>query len=144
MKPTLYHPTIIQHSQNPHNFGKPNAFTHSCEGYNAQCGDHLHIYLSIEDNIIRQVSFVGDMCAVCKASASLMTQQLLDVACDQIDHFLHSFDQVLEGEDDSSLTSELNTFTLFKDFPTRHKCATLPWSTLKGAYLSQSQISTEK
>ena len=75
----LYQQVILEHNRKPKNFGKPEHFTHEAEGFNPLCGDHLYIYLSLNSKTgeLEKLSFTGTGCAICKASASMMTTSLL-------------------------------------------------------------------
>ena len=73
----LYQQTILEHNRNPRNFRKIEHPTHWAEGYNPLCGDHLNIYLTVNDHsIIQDVTFDGSGCAISKASASMMTASI--------------------------------------------------------------------
>ena len=72
----LYQKTMIQHGNNPLNFGKPQEYEHTEEGFNALCGDKINIYFSSIDNKEVNFSFVSVGCIICKASGSLMTKEL--------------------------------------------------------------------
>ena len=73
----LYQQVILEHNKKPRNFRKLDGATHTAEGYNPLCGDHLIVYLHIDNkNIINDISFEGDGCAISKASSSMMTSSL--------------------------------------------------------------------
>ena len=72
----LYQQLIIDHNQNPQNFGTLEDASHSAEGHNPLCGDVIHVYLILKDNIIEDIAFEGIGCAISKASASIMTSVL--------------------------------------------------------------------
>ena len=70
----LYLQVILEHNKKPRNFKKLENANHNAEGYNPLCGDHLNIYLHVNThNVIEDISFEGDGCAISKASASMMT-----------------------------------------------------------------------
>src|ERR1043166_774790 len=70
----LYQAVILDHNKKPRNFHKLENANRSAEGYNPLCGDHLNVYLHVEDDQVQEVSFEGSGCAISKASASMMTQ----------------------------------------------------------------------
>src|SRR2546425_312956 len=70
----LYQQVILDHNKKPRNFRKLETANRSAEGYNPLCGDQLNIYLQVEDDQLKDVSFEGSGCAISKASASMMTQ----------------------------------------------------------------------
>ena len=72
----LYEETIIDHSKRPRNCHAMDNANHKAEGFNPLCGDKLKLYLRMEGDIVKDVSFVGSGCAISTASASLMTESL--------------------------------------------------------------------
>ena len=79
----LYQEIILDHNKRPRNFHALETATHRAEGNNPLCGDQLQVFLELQDNRIRNVSFWGEGCAISKASASLMTmgKQKSKVCC---------------------------------------------------------------
>ena len=67
----LYQQVILDHNKKPRNFRKIEAPTHTAEGHNPLCGDQLTIYLDVENDDVRDVSFEGSGCAISKAAASM-------------------------------------------------------------------------
>ena len=72
----LYQQVILDHNKKPRNFRKLESANHTAEGYNPLCGDQLTVYLKMNGDKIEDISFVGQGCAISKASASLMTAEL--------------------------------------------------------------------
>src|SRR4029079_18920811 len=70
----LYQAVILDHNKKPRNFRKLENANRTAEGFNPLCGDQLHIYLQVEDDQVKEISFVGSGCVIWKASASMMTQ----------------------------------------------------------------------
>ena len=72
----LYQETILDHSKRPRNFHPMDDANRKAEGYNPLCGDKLKLFLRVEDDIVKEASFLGAGCAISTASASLMTESL--------------------------------------------------------------------
>ncbi|MCC6659235.1 MAG: SUF system NifU family Fe-S cluster assembly protein, partial [Rhodocyclaceae bacterium] len=72
----LYQEVILDHNKNPRNFRVMENADIVKEGFNPLCGDHLHLYLKLDGDVIQDVSFEGNGCAISKSSASLMTTVL--------------------------------------------------------------------
>ena len=70
----LYQQVILDHSRSPRNYFKLDAANRIAEGHNPLCGDRVTVYLRLENDVIRDVSFQGEGCAISKASASIMTE----------------------------------------------------------------------
>ena len=72
----LYQEIILDHSKRPRNCHPMDDANRKAEGYNPLCGDKLKLFLKMEDDVVKDVSFVGSGCAISTASASLMTESL--------------------------------------------------------------------
>ena len=72
----LYQEVILDHNKSPRNFRPMAGANRKAEGYNPLCGDHVTVFLHLEDGVIRDISFQGSGCAISKASASMMTAEL--------------------------------------------------------------------
>lgn len=146
----LYQQMILEHNKKPRNFREIPDHTHFAEGYNPLCGDHVKVYLKVspKKNVIEDVSFIGDGCAISKASASLMTTALQGKALDEVKTLFEQFSHLIKGElnpeKDSHELGKLAVFSGIWHYPTRVKCASLSWHTMKGALeKTQEAVSTE-
>ena len=63
----LYQAVILDHNKKPRNFHKLENANRSAEGFNPLCGDQLNVYLQVEDDQVKEVSFEGSGCAISKA-----------------------------------------------------------------------------
>ncbi len=70
----LYQQVILDHCRKPRNFHEMPAATRSAQGHNPLCGDQLKLFLSLDGDTIKDISFVGSGCCISKASASLLTE----------------------------------------------------------------------
>jgi len=134
----LYQQVIIDHTKSPRNFGKLDPCNHDAEGYNPLCGDQLHIYLQINsDNIIEDIKFEGQGCSISTASASLMTESLKGKSVSEFERLFEAFHHMatadMDEEPDEEGLGKLAVLAGVKEFPSRIKCATLCWHTLKSA-----------
>ena len=66
----LYQEVILDHNKSPRNFRVMAAANRQAEGYNPLCGDHVTVFLQVEEGVIKDISFQGSGCAISKASAS--------------------------------------------------------------------------
>jgi nitrogen fixation NifU-like protein len=144
----LYQEVIVDHSMRPHNFhAMANANRHA-EGYNPLCGDQVTVYLKLEGDKIRDVSFVGNGCAISKASASVMTEVVKDKTRAETQALFDSFHELVTGQEgqaaDPESLGKLAAFSGVHQFPTRVKCAILAWHTLRSALEDKrTTVSTE-
>lgn len=144
----LYQQVILEHNKKPRNFGKLEPCTHSAEGFNPLCGDHLWVHMKVSpEGVIEAVTFEGSGCAISKASASMMTVELKGKTVDQARTLFKEFHGLLVGElkpdvDPNSL-GRLKIFSGIWQYPARVKCAALSWHTMNGALSRLAQVSTE-
>jgi len=133
----LYQQVIIDHTKSPRNFGKLEPCSHDAEGYNPLCGDQLHVYLQIDDGMIKDVKFEGQGCSISTASASLMTEKLKGKSVREFEHLFEAFHEMatadMSEKPDEETLGKLAVLAGVKEFPSRIKCATLCWHTLKSA-----------
>ena len=143
----LYQQVILEHNKKPHNFKELDHPTHSAEGYNPLCGDHLKIYLNVNNDRIEEVSFIGDGCAISKASASMMTQSLKGKTVAEAKNLFEQFHDLIKGDlnpdKQPNVLGKLAVFSGIWHYPARVKCASLSWHTMKGALEKIEKISTE-
>ena len=143
----LYQQVILDHNKKPRNFRKLDTANHSAEGYNPLCGDHLTVYMDLENDLVKDVGFEGSGCAISKASASMMTQAVKGKSKEEVETLFKEFHLMVTGELDEETEGDslgnLKIFAGVREFPVRVKCATLPWHTMHAALNKQDQISTE-
>ena len=142
----LYREVILDHSRRPRNFGAMDAANRQSDGFNPLCGDRLRLFLLVEDGAVRQASFVGDGCAISTASASLLTEAMHGRPEDEALQLVERFRSMVSGESepDEEALGKLTVFAGIRDYPTRVKCATLAWHTLRAAIKqSQEAVKTE-
>ena len=142
----LYQEVILDHNKKPRNYGALEHASHHAEGHNPLCGDHLSVALQLQGETIEKIAFQGESCAICKASASMMTAAVKGKTRDQAQALSHEFLAMATGKLDLSQPNQIGRLAVFagvRDLPTRVKCAILPWHTLQAAFNSQATASTE-
>jgi nitrogen fixation NifU-like protein len=142
----LYQEMIVDHSRRPRNFKRLETATHEAEGFNPLCGDKVKVYVNIDRDIIRDIAFQGEGCAISKASASLMTESIKGKSRADVERLFSRFRDLATGASDTNPSGlgKLAVFSGLRGFPTRVKCATLAWHTLRAALEQNSSVvSTE-
>lgn len=130
----LYQEIIVDHNKNPRNFLVLENPTQIAQGYNPLCGDKLTVYLIVREGIIDAVSFVGDGCAISKASASLMTEAITGKSVTEAEALFHDFHTMATSDEEPAPSlKKLAVLAGVRQFPARVKCATLAWHTLDAA-----------
>lgn len=141
---SMYQELIIDHARAPKNFGKLVERTHHACGHNPLCGDAIDMDLQVANNIIEQIAWNGDGCAISKASASLMTERVKGKAVSEALRLFDAFHQLLTTDGEDTSLGKLQVLQGVRNFPMRVKCATLAWHTLHAALSDQEKrVSTE-
>jgi len=144
----LYKDVIVDHNRAPRNFRQIAPPRKDAEGFNPLCGDKLHVYVSVsENNRIEDISFEGSGCAISVASASLMTEALKGKTEDEARAMFERMHGLLTGDSeaagDATELGKLAALSGVREYPTRVKCASLCWHTMKAALAGTGTITTE-
>lgn len=143
----LYQEVIVDHNRRPRNFGKLENPEKTLEGFNPLCGDRLTLYLNTANGRIADIKFDGVGCAISVASASLMTEAVKDKPVAEAAAAFNDFHQLLTNAgapDDLDKFGKLAALAGVRDYPSRIKCATLCWHTLRAVLAGDEQpVTTE-
>ncbi|MBU8899057.1 SUF system NifU family Fe-S cluster assembly protein [Corallococcus sp. H22C18031201] len=143
----LYQEVVLEHSKRPRNFRAVPDANRQAEGYNPLCGDQLSVTVHMEGDVIRDIGFQGQGCAISRASASLMTGAVKDrTLAEAVALFEQVHALVTEGPSavDVESLGKLAVLSGVSEFPARVKCASLAWHTLRAALEGRStSVSTE-
>jgi len=141
----LYQEVILDHSKSPRNFRKLDGANRTAQGHNPLCGDNITLYLAMDGETIKDISFLGSGCAISKASASILTTALKGKTKAEVKGL---FDQVHEmvttGGVNGADLGKLAVFAGVHKFPARVKCAILPWHAVVAAMEGKAEpVTTE-
>jgi nitrogen fixation protein NifU and related proteins len=148
----LYQEVILEHSKAPRNYRELCPSDRTAEGFNPLCGDHFTVYLALDGDRIRDISFLGSGCAISKASASMMTQSVKGKTKAEAEELFRQFHELVTSRPPSERSAngskdqlgKLTVFSGVSEFPTRVKCAILAWHALHAALEgTQQPVSTE-
>ena len=142
----LYQEVILDHNRKPRNYGALEHASHRAEGHNPLCGDHISVSLDFDGERIGGIAFQGESCAICKASASMMTVNVKGKTRADAETLIQEFRDMATGKLDVLGHHHIGPLAIFagvRDLPTRVKCAILPWHTLHAALNSVASTSTE-
>jgi nitrogen fixation NifU-like protein len=114
----LYREVILDHYQNPRNYGTLEPADISYQEDNPVCGDQIRLDLRLKDGCVSEVRFSGHGCAISQASASMLTEAIQGKTLEELKSF---------GKDD---VLEMLGIPLG---PVRIKCALIPLKVLKAA-----------
>jgi nitrogen fixation protein NifU and related proteins len=142
----LYQQVILDHNRKPRNFRVLEDANRTADGYNPLCGDQIKLYLTVEDGVIKDAAFQGKGCAISKASASMMTAGVIGKRVDEAQALFQRVHAMLTSDGDTAGAGvgKLAVFAGVREFPSRIKCAVLPWHTLRAALSGAAEpVSTE-
>ncbi|MFT7227480.1 MAG: nitrogen fixation NifU-like protein [Methylophilaceae bacterium] len=142
----LYQEVILDHNKKPRNFGALEQHSHHAAGHNPLCGDHIEVSLNLSGEDIESIAFQGAACAICKASASMMTVAVKGKTRSDTEQLMHEFIDMSTGKLNLSGDHHIGRLVVFAgiaDLPVRVKCAILPWHTLQAALNAVESVSTE-
>ncbi len=143
---SLYQEVILEHNKKPRNYGTIEHASHHAVGHNPLCGDHISVALNLDRECINAIAFQGESCAICKASASMMTAAIKGKSRADAEILIQEFLAMATGKLDLDCPNHIGRLAVFAgvcDLPTRVKCAILPWHTLHAAFNSVASASTE-
>ena len=146
----LYQEVILDHSKRPRNFRALPEANRQAEGYNPVCGDKATVFVRLEGDVVKDVSFKGAGCSISTASASMMTETVKGKTRAEAEALFTRFHDIITGDParaGQGAAPELGKLAAFSgvcEFPVRVKCAALPWHTLKAALQGAGKpVSTE-
>ena len=120
---------ILEHYQNPRNKGLVEDPTYvEVDMNNESCIDEVHVQVKIEDNILKDIHFDGEACAICTSSSSIMVETLIGKTVEEAIEILKNFANMIdEKEYDESILEQAIVYDDIYKQPNRKKCALLPW-----------------
>jgi len=140
----LYQQVILDHCKHPRNFRDMGSASCSAQGHNPLCGDQLKLFLAMDGEVIKDISFLGSGCCISKASASLLTESVKGKTRAEVEKI---FEQVHEMVTTGRVVGEVGKLAVFAGvyrFPARVKCAILAWHAVMAALKGEGKpVSTE-
>jgi len=122
---------ISKHASNLKNYGSLKNFTHKCIYKNQTCGDKIKIYLKINKNIIKKISYVTESCLICSASSSIFSNCLKNKDINKVLIFSKKFIKLIFSKNFNlnGKWKEFN-FLLKKSYFNRKNCILVPFNAL--------------
>ena len=129
----LYRDTIKRHAAEPVGFRQPIDATHQHEADNPLCGDRILVQLRIVNDRLEAAAFDGEACAICMASASLLCEAVPGHPVNYLENLHDRLLAAFDGEHDLAGVEALIPLLGVKPYPSRIRCATLPWTAARSA-----------
>lgn len=133
----IYTELIMEHSTSKHNKRKlENPDIHE-KGHNPSCGDEITLELKLNNDIIEDLAFTGQGCAISQASTSIMIDLLkgktIKKALNLTETFIGMIKREIKDDDELYELEDAMAFKNISNMPARVKCAVLAWHTLREA-----------
>ncbi|MDB6121620.1 MAG: NifU family system FeS assembly protein [Pedosphaera sp.] len=141
----LYQQVILDHCKTPRNFRVLEGANRKGEGYNPLCGDNYTVFMKMDGDVVKDITFQGSGCCISKASASLLTDSVKGKSKSEVKElFKKVHDMMTTGHVDDEGVGKLAVFAGVHKFPARVKCAILSWHAAVAAVDGQDgPVSTE-
>lgn len=120
---------ILEHYQNPINRGLIDDDSYiKVNTNNDSCIDEINLMVKIEDNIVKDIKFDGEACAICTSSTSIMIETLIGKTIEEVEKILINYSNMIEGKEyDENILENTIVYSDISKQPNRKKCALLPW-----------------
>lgn len=129
MDKNLKRSIILEHYQNPKNKGLTDSSEYiRINMNNESCIDEIDLMVKLEDNIIKDIRFDGEACAISTSSTSIMIDILLNKTIEEVKEILNNYYNMIEEKEyNSEILEEAIVYDDISKQPNRKKCALLPW-----------------
>lgn len=130
----LYSPVIREHANRPRHRGRLAGANRRASAKNPLCGDWVAVYLRVEGGVVQEAGFESFGCALCRASASLLTEAVRGRSVGAVRELVDWIETLVgEGRADGDGAEELRVLAAVRGAPARIRCVLLPWRTLAAA-----------
>lgn len=133
MDKNLRRTIILENYQYPHNRGLIEDNSYEKINTNSKsCIDQIDLQIKIENDIVNDIRFDGEACAICTSSTSIMTNSLIGKTKDEALKIIDNFENMInEKEYDQELLGEAIVYSDISKQPNRKNCALLTWKGTK-------------
>ena len=146
----LYQDVILDHSRHPRHAQRLEAFDATAKGDNPMCGDRVQVWLKYDGDRLGRVGFEARGCAISVASADLMAETVQGRGRADTRALFEAFRTLARTgacpDCGSALAEPLERLAPLAgvhEYPSRVKCATLPWHALIAALEGTKEASSE-
>ena len=124
---------ILENYQNPKNRGLIEDDSYELKNTNSEsCIDQIDLQIKVENDIVKDIRFDGEACAICTSSTSIMINSLIGKKINETLEIIDNFEKMInEKEYDAELLGEAIVYSDIAKQPNRKKCALLTWEGTK-------------
>ena len=143
----LYQEVILDHGRRPRHGTRLAAFDATAKGDNPMCGDRVQVFVRRDaDGRVAEAGFEARGCAISVASADLMAEVVAGRTKDEVRALAREFGNMArtgQAPEGDAAMERLRPLAGVHEYPSRVKCATLPWHALLAALDGQGDASSE-
>ena len=140
----LYQSTILERGRHPRHGSRLAAFDAMAEGDNPMCGDRCRVFIRRDGETVAEIGFEARGCAISIASADLMAEAAANGTAAELRVLAEKFEALARtGDSDDPAMDALKPLSGVHEYPSRVKCATLPWRALLAAIDGTTEATSE-
>jgi nitrogen fixation NifU-like protein len=143
----LYQDIILRHSRNPLHARRLDPYDAASSGDNPMCGDRCEVRLRFGDHdTLAEIGFEARGCAISMASADLMAETIAGRSKPAARALAAEFTTLVRTGQSASQDPAIETLRPLSgvsEYPSRVKCATLPWAALVAALDGAQEATSE-
>ena len=143
----LYQEEILRRVRHPLHHTLLEPFDAEAAGDNPMCGDRCTVRIRFgTDGDLAKVAFQGRGCAISMASADLMAEAAGGHHIDEVRELAAAFAKLVKtgaSDGNNAAIEALRPLSGVAEYPSRIKCATLPWAALIAALDGAKEATSE-
>ena len=132
----LYQQVILEHGRSPRHMRRLEPFDAAAKGDNPMCGDRVEVRVRLAEGRIAETGFEARGCAISIASADLMADAVAGQSRAEVRALADQFREMVRTgacPECAPALQPLHPLSGVHEYPSRLKCATLPWDALLNA-----------
>ncbi len=133
MNEDLKRTIILENYQNPTNRGLIEDESYiKVNMNNESCIDEINLMVKVENNIIKDIRFDGEACAICTSATSILINTLIGKRIEEVKTIYENYEKMIEEKEyDPEVLENAIVYSDIGKQPSRKKCALLPWLGIK-------------
>ncbi len=127
---------ILNHYKNPINKRENNDENYiDANANNASCVDNITVKVKLKDEIIEDITFDGEACAISISSTSIMIENLIGKTKEEAKIFILEFEKMINNEEyDKNILRSATVYCEMYKQNARKTCALLPYIAIKKVF----------
>ena len=122
---------LLKHAGGLKNYGTPKSFTHKCIYKNQTCGDKVVLYLKINKQLIKKISYKTESCLICQAACSIFSDCVKNKKINVTVNFAKTFiNSIFKTKYNLNGKWKKFNFLLKKNYFARKGCILVPFNAL--------------